>query len=242
MNNEDDDLTRDYRRASAARAGEPGESTRRAILEGARDAARLRRPAANDARYAWGAVAGVAVLGIALLLWRQSATHFPATASLPPAGTSTSRPAAPAPAPPQVAEARHAMDARKAEAEVDAATDSATATAALDPVAEKLRSRFPDAWASASPPAMVWIIEDAQGQPLRQGTLSPGESLPALLPEAASAPASAQARQRADRAEGALSATGSAEAVQPGEAGWTMQTVLNSAGIPVRIATAKESR
>jgi hypothetical protein len=68
-----DTLTRDYQRAAAAQADRPGDATRTAILAEARAATLRRRPAANDSRYVWRAVAGVAVVGVALLLWRQSA-------------------------------------------------------------------------------------------------------------------------------------------------------------------------
>ncbi len=77
---EDDSLEERYRRASEADASRPSEATRRAILAHARTVAAAQqppgkpaidttRPAAND-RYWWrSAVAGVAVAGIALMLW-----------------------------------------------------------------------------------------------------------------------------------------------------------------------------
>lgn len=73
MNTPDTDrrLLEDYRRASAAQTGEPGEAVRKAILAEAAAAADRRRPAANDARYWYGAAASLAVLGVALILWRQ---------------------------------------------------------------------------------------------------------------------------------------------------------------------------
>jgi hypothetical protein len=67
-----DELTRDYRRASEADAGSPSAATRAAILAEARAAALRRTPAANDSRYLWRAAAGVAVLGVAVILWRQA--------------------------------------------------------------------------------------------------------------------------------------------------------------------------
>jgi hypothetical protein len=66
-----DELTREYQRASDAQAGSPAAATRAAILAEARAAALRRTPAANDSRYVWRAVAGIAVLGVAVLLWRQ---------------------------------------------------------------------------------------------------------------------------------------------------------------------------
>ena len=75
MNSDDDDiedaLTREYRRASADQAGRPEAATRAAILAEARAAALRRTPAANDSRLWWRAAASVAVVGVAVLLWRQ---------------------------------------------------------------------------------------------------------------------------------------------------------------------------
>lgn len=67
-----DEVTSVYRRASDAEAGSPASATRAAILAEARAAALRRTPAANHSLYAWRAVAGIAVLGVAVLLWRQT--------------------------------------------------------------------------------------------------------------------------------------------------------------------------
>lgn len=67
-----DEVMSAYRRASEAEAGGPASSTRAAILAAARAAALRRTPAANQSLYAWRAVAGIAVLGVAVLLWRQA--------------------------------------------------------------------------------------------------------------------------------------------------------------------------
>jgi hypothetical protein len=72
-----DDLTEDYRRASAADAGAPSAATRAAILAEARAqaAARPRPVAANQPRHGWRTTANVAasvlLAGVALLVWRQ---------------------------------------------------------------------------------------------------------------------------------------------------------------------------
>jgi hypothetical protein len=238
MNTHDDDrddrLLEDYRRASHAQAGRPGESTRKAILEGARVAARSRQPAANDARYAWSAAAGIAVLGIALLLWRQSDPRLVATAPVSPAaGRVLSREQ------PVVAQERQAESAKAtssvAAVQVPAAEarSEAAADVPIDEGARKLRDRFPEAWASPSPPAMVWIVEDAQGNLLRQGTLAAGEPLPPLQ----SAALSGLARSSNTGAP----AADSAGTLQSAPAGWTLRTAVNSSGIPVRIATAREA-
>lgn len=217
--NRDERLIEDYRRASDAEAGRPGDSTRNAILQGARAAARSRQPAANDSRYAWSAAAGIAVLGIALLLWRQSDPRLiataPTTTPASPEASTSPRPVLmeaqpPAAGPtrsqeqPAVAQVERTENARAPAAE---ARSEAVADTEIDEVARRLRDRFPEAWASQSPPAMVWIVEDAEGNLLRQGTLATGEPLPT--------PTSATAA-------------------------WTLQTAVNSAGIAVRIATARE--
>jgi hypothetical protein len=76
MNPKDDPLAEEldsiYQQASAKQAGSPSASTREAILAQAKATALRRTPAANDSRYLWRAAAGVAVFGVALLLWRQT--------------------------------------------------------------------------------------------------------------------------------------------------------------------------
>lgn len=69
-----------YQRASQSEAGRPAASTRAAILEEAAAAARRRAPAANDSRYLWRAVAGLAVIGVAVLVWRQTDVRMPGEA------------------------------------------------------------------------------------------------------------------------------------------------------------------
>jgi hypothetical protein len=66
-----DELLASYRRASTADAGRPAAKTREAILAEARAAAARRAPAANDSRVSWRMAAGLAVIGVALLIWRQ---------------------------------------------------------------------------------------------------------------------------------------------------------------------------
>lgn len=210
MNTHDDDrddrLLAGYRRASDTQAGRPSESTRKAILEGARAAARSRQPAANDSRYVWSAAAGIAVLGIALLLWRQADPRLVATAPATSAAPSTPSPVL-AEAQPPTAD-RNLSREQQGVAQVAEARSEAAADTQIDEGTRKLSDRFPEAWASPSPPAVVWMVEDAQGNLLRQGTLATGEALPTL---------------------------------QSAATGWTLQTAVNSAGIPLRIATAREA-
>lgn len=94
-----DELLQAYRRASAAEAGAPPRALRDTILAEATAAARRRIPAANDSRFHWRAVAGVAVLGVAVLLWRQMDPRLSTTPrEIVPAPTAAPAPAA-APSP-----------------------------------------------------------------------------------------------------------------------------------------------
>ena len=84
MNPSDEErrLTEEYRRASADEAARPSAAVRKAILAEAAAAASQRKPAANDSRYLWRGVAGVAVLGFAILLWKQADHRLPGEAPL----------------------------------------------------------------------------------------------------------------------------------------------------------------
>jgi hypothetical protein len=94
-----DEITRAYRSASDAQAGSPAASTRAAILAEARAAALKRTPAANDSRYVWRAAAGIAVLGVAVILWRQTDHRLaPDLAAAPQSPTAAQSPEAPQPA------------------------------------------------------------------------------------------------------------------------------------------------
>jgi hypothetical protein len=79
----EDTLTAAYRRASEADAGRPAAATRQAILAQAAAMAAVRRraPAANDARYWPRMVAGIAVLGVGVLLWKQTDHRMPGDAA-----------------------------------------------------------------------------------------------------------------------------------------------------------------
>ena len=80
----DDDLDKAYQQASAQSSGLPSGATRAAILAEARAAALRRTPAANDSRYVWRAVAGMAMLGVAVLIWRQTDTRLPTSTPMLP--------------------------------------------------------------------------------------------------------------------------------------------------------------
>ena len=94
-----DELTRAYRSASDAQAGSPAASTRAAILAEARAATRKRTPAANDSRYVWRAAAGIAVLGVAVILWRQTDHRLAPDLAAAPENTVAARSPVEAPQP-----------------------------------------------------------------------------------------------------------------------------------------------
>jgi hypothetical protein len=113
MNTDDKDhvLLETYRRASDEADDRPGEFVRRSIIAQARTAAERqgRTSAANDARYWMGAAAGIGVLGIAVLLWRQTQPQLSAdftTAKSVPATESVTANPAPAAATPEPEPAR----------------------------------------------------------------------------------------------------------------------------------------
>jgi hypothetical protein len=80
----DDALTRDYRRTSTAEAGRPAAATRAAILAEARALAQRRVRAERDPRIPWALAASVAVIGIAVLLWRQVGLQTQAVSRVTP--------------------------------------------------------------------------------------------------------------------------------------------------------------
>jgi hypothetical protein len=123
-----DDLLKRYEQASANQAAGPSDATRRAILSEAAAQARRRTPAANDARYIWRAAAGVAVFGIAVLLWRQA--NLP-TAPVTP--TALVAPTAPAGAPADAVSAAPEMAATESTA--DAVQGAVNPAAAAPPAA-----------------------------------------------------------------------------------------------------------
>lgn len=164
-----DELTRAYRSASDAQAGSPAASTRAAILAEARAAARKRTPAANDSRYVWRAAAGIAVLGVAVILWRQTDHRLaPELAGAPETPAAVQSPEAPQPAADMthsdaagagtVAENRPATD-RLAEstAKDEKKMSSKAATAREETSAELAASQVvaSEVTASAAPPAQL---------------------------------------------------------------------------------------
>jgi len=110
----EDEVTGAYRRAGDTEAGRPSPATRAAILAEARAATLRRLPAANESRYAWRAVAGIAVISVAVLLWRQSERHV--TPDLTVASSDRSDAAAEAPMPSQAGADSPAVSEMPAEA------------------------------------------------------------------------------------------------------------------------------
>lgn len=212
-----DGLTDAYRQASAADAGRPSAATRAAILAAAREAAAQRRPAANDSPFSWRMAAGLAVVGIALIVWRQLPRDVAPLQSVPTVmvadeprpdaaesdAASESAPAAPAaepmreearasalakaetppapaaaPAPPPVVvelQARQAVPESR-DAALRQSFNAASARNATN-VDGLVRREFPALLDDATPPAGVWIVQDAGGRTLRTGTLAAGETL-----------------------------------------------------------------
>ena len=155
----DDELLDAYREASAAEAGQPSPATRAAVLAHARaqlsreGAARPR--AANDARFAWRMVAGLAMVGVGLLIWRQlprEATER-VTTETPTARVATPAPAAapadpaaqlrtqPEPPPPPPAQSQSQAEFVRERAEGMSAARELQAAKAAPPVVVDLQMR-----------------------------------------------------------------------------------------------------
>jgi hypothetical protein len=174
MNPSDDERELDeYRRASAEDAGRPPAAVRKAILDEAAAAARRRTPAANESRYLWRGLAGVAVLGFAILMWRQVDHRLPGdapvvkTQSAPAVLRQESAPPAPA--------AEQRLEPARALGKMSAAQDAAVDAEAL------LRLHFPQQYQSDTPHA-VWLVQDASGAVLRSGELAAGQTLGEIRP------------------------------------------------------------
>lgn len=141
----DQQLDADYRRASEQDAGRPASATRVAILAEAAAAAAARRratPAANEPRYWMRAVAGLAVVGVGILLWRQTDHRLPGESTVmvvesqqlqeAAAPTAVADAAAPAPAAEESALQASPPVASRQAANAGAATAEADAPATAD--------------------------------------------------------------------------------------------------------------
>lgn len=188
-----DHLTEVYRGASAEEAGRPRDATRRAILDEAKAAVRRRQPVANDARYVMRAVAGVAVLGVALVLWRQMDHHLPGEAP-----STQTAPAAPASAAPERQRAPSASAAKDVaqESRADTAGDNAVGAASGqlkraeslaapqidDSEAALLIRYFPQQY-NSDMPHTLWLVRDAAGRVLQTGEIAAARTLEDLAPQ-----------------------------------------------------------
>lgn len=185
---QEDELQRAYRDASSDAAGAPPPALRKAILAEAAAAAKRRQPA-NDSRYWLSAAAGVAVLGLGLVLWRQVPHQLPgdaplmaeaatdisiqaeaaprASAPLPDAPAPAAQPI-PAPSPPATAEAfpqvaREQRSAETAEPQAKAEREEKLVAAAADQV-------------TPAPPAPVAAFEEVSAA--RSRTMESRRSAP----------------------------------------------------------------
>jgi hypothetical protein len=149
---QDDVLIDEYRRASASDADRPSAATRAAILAEAAAAARRNAPAANESRFWLRAVAGIAVFGIGVLLWRQTDYRTPDVA--PVVGrvpvTQTLESIAKAEGAPSRGSAPKSESAAVEERSVDSVRTDTTAVNDQPPP-----QPFPASPASPSPPPMV---------------------------------------------------------------------------------------
>jgi hypothetical protein len=195
----DEQLTRAYRRASEAEAGLPSDATRAAVFAQARATAMQRLQPANDARYRWRAVAGIVVVGIAVLIWRQADHRVPGSVTyVAPSSQVTPKPAAEsAPASESVAQAdvnvvdKQATRAESPEPALARESDQESGPAAPSESAPSpamasqasvgaamadgatptpLQRYFPEAYRSAAPPSMLWLVLDATGNVVRSGS------------------------------------------------------------------------
>jgi hypothetical protein len=198
----DQQLEADYRRASEQDAGRPVSATRVAILaEAAAGAAARRRAtsAANEPRYWMRAVAGVAGVGVGILLWRQTDHRLPGEstvmvvenqqlqeAAAPTAVADAAAPVAPAPAAeesalqaPPTGASRQAANAGAAAAEADApatadlAREQRAAQPALAPPAVATESQQK----AAAPQAADELEEVAVTAQFAAGATSGADSL-----------------------------------------------------------------
>jgi hypothetical protein len=189
----EDELQRAYRDASSDAAGAPPAALRKAILAEAAAAAKRRQPA-NDSRYWLSAAAGVAVLGVGLVLWRQVPHQLPGNAplmaevvtdtSIEAAAPQASVPLAdapapasqplPAPAPPEVADAfpqlaREQRSAEVAEPAAKAEPEESLVSAAADRVMPPPAA--PPAAAEEVPAARSRAMEAQRNAPVAAATL-----------------------------------------------------------------------
>jgi hypothetical protein len=181
-----------YRRASAADAGRPSHATRAAILARAAEQARQARravPAANDARLAWRAAAGVAVMGVAVLLWRQAEWHPPGQ----PQAVNLTQVA------PEVAESGARLSDARASAQAEAALQAELPARAAEP---------------APAPAPARALAPPAAPPARAPAAEAASEASSASRDFADSGVPAESRQSALRVSPALSQGARAEALR----------------------------
>jgi hypothetical protein len=239
----DDELMREYRRASDAAAGRPGAAVRAAILAEARAATLRRTPAANDRRFLWRAVASVAVLGVAVLVWREVQRPLAPLAKVAPpaprvdmaardaeaqsdtrtAAAEARQPAVAATPPAPAATTKPFAAPAAARARREAMDEPLVASRSMGAAqgfagsvsAELFRLHFPAEFRSSTPPAGLWLVQDEAGRVLRSGALDANEGFDALL-----------ARLQREMPERALGP-------------WQVTSVSNASGVAVQVGIAR---
>ena len=211
---EDDKLDALWRSATAADAERPAAQTRATILAEAAAAARRRAPAANAPRYWMRVAAGVAVVGVGLMLWRQ--TEAPLPGEMPVAAPmmqerlpEADAVAAPTPAPPPELQRRAEEGERQ---EMKLAQQGAPASTGAD----LLRQYFPGQNASTQP-HRLWVVLDAAGNMQLSGEMTAEAQLDDLAP-----------RIRSETGR------------EPGS--WRVETVTNAQGQLVELAVMRLPR
>jgi hypothetical protein len=178
----EDEITREYRAASAVDAGAPSAATRAAILANARAVATARRSPANEPRFDRRALtamaAGVAVIGVAVVLWHETGRQPGTPAAqqarneVRDAAKAVERAAEP---PEPVADVRAEAAGRSVDSQNEVVASRSVAEAVTGDLA-LLRREFPAEFAAATPPEGVWLLQDTDGRTLRRGTLGDGEN------------------------------------------------------------------
>lgn len=195
-----DQLDRAYHEASARDSARPGPQVRAAILEQARASA---RPAANDSRWHWRAVAGIAAVAlVGVLAWHFTRVAPPelVARTMPPAPLALQAPSvAPLPVTPPItslvaaagapARQQEQIAARSSGAALPAADQAASALASRAPVRESepvlraVRALYPALFDPASPqdgqaPVSVMIVLNADGSVYASARAAPAERAP----------------------------------------------------------------
>ena len=185
--NELDDVTAAYRRASAADASHPSEQTRAAIFAEAHrvaanaarnsPAARTAQPAANDSWWNWKIAAGLATLGLAGVLTVQTLRVEPQppeprlTESVAQSSAESLAVAPPTAAVPTTAlPASAEMRLSKAVADQLATASTVPQRSGSDTELSLINAYFPAAFGAQPDGPRPWLLLDGAGKVLRTGS------------------------------------------------------------------------